>query len=41
MPIRTSILVYGATPGGIGAAIATARRGRKTLLLEYSLFTGA
>ncbi|MDF2924433.1 MAG: hypothetical protein K0R57_3347 [Paenibacillaceae bacterium] len=28
------VLVYGSTPGGIGAAIAAARRGRQTVLLE-------
>ncbi|WP_052429530.1 FAD-dependent oxidoreductase [Paenibacillus borealis] len=28
------VVIYGATPGGIGAAIAAARQGRKTLLLE-------
>lgn len=34
------VLVYGATPGGIGAAIAAARRGRKSLLIEPSAFIG-
>ncbi|QHW31115.1 FAD-dependent oxidoreductase [Paenibacillus rhizovicinus] len=34
------IVVYGATPGGIGAAIAAARRGRRTLLLEPSPYIG-
>ncbi|MGG1515625.1 FAD-dependent oxidoreductase [Paenibacillus oryzisoli] len=28
------VVVYGATPGGIGAAIAAARQGRSTLLIE-------
>ncbi|MBD2848604.1 FAD-dependent oxidoreductase [Paenibacillus sp. IB182496] len=28
------VIVYGATPGGIGAAVAAARRGRRTALLE-------
>ncbi|MEF3304095.1 FAD-dependent oxidoreductase [Paenibacillus sp. GYB003] len=30
------VAVYGATPGGIGAAIAASRRGRRTVLLEPS-----
>ncbi|MDF2723480.1 MAG: hypothetical protein K0Q59_3155 [Paenibacillus sp.] len=30
------VVIYGATPGGIGAALAAARRGRKTLLFERS-----
>ncbi len=34
------VIVYGATPGGIGAAVAAARRGRRTLLLEPSPFIG-
>lgn len=34
------IIVYGATPGGIGAAVAAARRGRRTLLLEPSPYIG-
>ncbi|MBM7566011.1 FAD-dependent oxidoreductase [Paenibacillus sacheonensis] len=37
---RYEIIVYGATPGGIGAAIAAARRGRRTLLLEPSPYIG-
>ncbi|SFB58053.1 FAD dependent oxidoreductase [Cohnella sp. OV330] len=28
------VVIYGATPGGIGAALGAARQGRKTLLLE-------
>ncbi|RKN85545.1 FAD-dependent oxidoreductase [Paenibacillus ginsengarvi] len=37
MTIHTyEVAVYGATPGGIGAAIAASRRGRRTVLLEPS-----
>ncbi|MGO4375859.1 FAD-dependent oxidoreductase, partial [Paenibacillus sp. MCAF20] len=28
------VVIYGATPGGIGAALGAARQGRRTLLLE-------
>ncbi|MFD0961123.1 FAD-dependent oxidoreductase [Paenibacillus chungangensis] len=34
------VIVYGATPGGIAAAISTARKGRRTLLLEPSAYIG-
>lgn len=34
------LIVYGATPAGIGAAIAAARRGRRTVLLEPSAYIG-
>src|SRR5690606_18520845 len=37
---NAEVVVWGATPGGIGAALAAARRGRKTLLLEPSPFIG-
>lgn len=32
---RASVVIYGATPGGIAAAVAAARRGRTVLLCEY------
>ncbi|MFK7692493.1 FAD-dependent oxidoreductase [Paenibacillus sp. HJGM_3] len=38
--IRCEVAVYGATPGGIGAALAAARCGRRTLLLEPSSHIG-
>ncbi|MEF3303793.1 FAD-dependent oxidoreductase [Paenibacillus sp. GYB003] len=38
--LKAEVIVYGATPAGIGAAIAAARRGRRTLLLEPSAFIG-
>lgn len=31
---KVDVFVYGATPGGIGAALGAARRGRRTLLAE-------
>ncbi|HWI61487.1 MAG TPA: FAD-dependent oxidoreductase [Symbiobacteriaceae bacterium] len=34
------VVIYGATPGGIGAAVAAARKGRRTVLLEPSQFVG-
>lgn len=34
MSQHCQIFVYGATPGGIGAAIAAARKGRRTVLVE-------
>ncbi|RXZ76682.1 FAD-dependent oxidoreductase [Paenibacillaceae bacterium] len=34
------VIVYGATPGGIGAAIGAARRGNKTLLIEPTRWVG-
>ena len=34
------VVVYGATPGGIGAAIAAARLGRRVALLEYHNHVG-
>ncbi|CAG7617982.1 FAD-dependent oxidoreductase [Paenibacillus allorhizosphaerae] len=37
---RYETVIYGATPGGIGAAVASARRGRKTALIEPSPFVG-
>lgn len=37
---QVEIVVFGATPGGIGAAIAAARRGRKTILVEPSPLIG-
>lgn len=40
MTRHCEVLVYGATPGGIGAAIAAARRGRKTVLLEPTKHIG-
>lgn len=33
---QADVAVLGATPGGIGAAIAAARRGRRTVLIEPS-----
>ena len=39
--MRTDVLVVGGGPGGIGAAIAAARSGAKTLLIEnYGFFGG-
>ncbi|MDF2662345.1 MAG: dependent oxidoreductase, partial [Paenibacillus sp.] len=35
---QVDLIVYGGTPAGIGAAIAAARRGRRTVLLEPSAF---
>jgi len=32
---RADVVIYGATPGGIGAAVAAARQGRSVLLCEY------
>lgn len=32
---RADVVVYGATPGGIAAAVAAARQGRRVLLCEY------
>lgn len=40
MNIAYEVIVYGATPGGIGAAIGAARRGRRSLLLEPSRYIG-
>lgn len=40
MQLKMDLIVYGATPAGIGAAIAAARRGMRTLLLEPSAFVG-
>ena len=37
---EAEVVVWGATPGGIGAALAAARRGRRTLLLEPGMFIG-
>lgn len=37
---QADVVVIGATPGGIGAAIAAARRGRKTALIEPSPYIG-
>ncbi|MFC4776604.1 FAD-dependent oxidoreductase [Paenibacillus sp. GCM10023252] len=34
------VIIYGGTPGGIGAAIAAARQDRRTLLLEPSSHIG-
>ncbi|RKN84477.1 FAD-dependent oxidoreductase [Paenibacillus ginsengarvi] len=36
----TDVLVYGGTPGGIGAAIAAARRGKRVALVEPSAYVG-
>src|SRR5512139_3777349 len=33
--IRTDVVIYGATPGGIAAAVAAARLGRNVILCEY------
>lgn len=38
--VQVDVVIYGATPAGIGAAIAAARRGRQTLLLEPSAYIG-
>ncbi|MDF2660773.1 MAG: dependent oxidoreductase, partial [Paenibacillus sp.] len=38
MKLYADLIVYGGTPAGIGAAIAAARRGRRTVLLEPSAF---
>jgi NADPH-dependent 2,4-dienoyl-CoA reductase/sulfur reductase-like enzyme len=32
---RADVVVYGGTPGGIAAAVAAARQGRRVLLCEY------
>ena len=37
---RTEILVYGATPGGIAAAVAAARLGRRVILSDHYDHTG-
>ncbi|MEF3306814.1 FAD-dependent oxidoreductase [Paenibacillus sp. GYB003] len=37
---QADVVVMGATPGGIGAALAAARRGRKTVMIERSPFVG-
>ncbi|MDF2722728.1 MAG: hypothetical protein K0Q59_2403 [Paenibacillus sp.] len=37
---QADVVVLGATPGGIGAALAAARRGRKTVMIERSPFVG-
>lgn len=37
---QTDVLILGATPGGIGAALAAARRGRKTVMIESSPYIG-
>ncbi|MBD2862248.1 FAD-dependent oxidoreductase [Paenibacillus oceani] len=41
-PLHTQAdtIVYGGTPAGIGAAIASARRGKRVLLIEPSAFVG-
>ena len=39
-PKTFDVVVYGATPGGIGAAVAAARLGRKVALLEYHNHVG-
>ncbi|MFK7692152.1 FAD-dependent oxidoreductase [Paenibacillus sp. HJGM_3] len=36
----TEVVILGATPGGIGAALAAARRGRQTVLIEPSAYYG-
>lgn len=37
---KADVVVYGGTPGGIGAAIASSRRGRKTVVIESSPYIG-
>jgi NADPH-dependent 2,4-dienoyl-CoA reductase/sulfur reductase-like enzyme len=37
---RPDVLVVGAGPAGIGAAIASARNGAKTMLIEQSGYVG-
>ncbi|GAA3401602.1 FAD-dependent oxidoreductase [Paenibacillus hodogayensis] len=37
---QTDLIVYGGTPGGIGAALAAARRGERTVLIEPSPYIG-
>ena len=37
---RTEVVVFGATPGGVTAAVSAARAGRKVLLLEPSAWVG-
>lgn len=38
--VEADIVVLGATPGGIGAALAAARRGRATVLIEPTSYVG-
>ncbi|WP_248924459.1 FAD-dependent oxidoreductase [Paenibacillus hamazuiensis] len=37
---HADVVVYGATPGGFGAAVASARRGRNTVLIEPTPYLG-
>lgn len=38
--LQADVVVLGGTPGGIGAALAAARRGRTTVMIEHSPFIG-
>lgn len=39
-PLTFDIVVYGATPGGVQAAVAAGREGKDVALLEPSLYIG-
>ncbi len=39
-PVRADVVVYGGTPGGVMAAIAAAREGASTILLEQTQHVG-
>ena len=39
-PLTFDIVVYGATPGGVQAAVAAGREGKGVALLEPSLYIG-